>query len=133
MLSVAAFGIPSESPDASLLLAWLTRNAAAPMGLLLLLPGDAPPSVLAHLAHLLQRLLKVWEDQWLSAVNVPSVHPSLTEHAEYLWCVSKSSMKGAGASYLERGCAGGAAEALSTLSVTVHAGSLSYVMSHVSS
>ena len=70
VLLAPAFGIPSESPDVSLLLAWLTRNAAAPMGLLLLLPGDAPPSVLAHLAHLLQRLLKVREHQWQSTAVV---------------------------------------------------------------
>ncbi|EIE24021.1 hypothetical protein COCSUDRAFT_47104 [Coccomyxa subellipsoidea C-169] len=56
---LAAFGIPSESPDASLLQAWLTRNQALPMGLIIRLPACPPANVTAHLTHLLQRLLKV--------------------------------------------------------------------------
>ena len=32
---LAAFGVPSESPDASLLLAWLSRNMAMPAGLVI--------------------------------------------------------------------------------------------------
>ncbi len=59
MVFHAAFGVPSESADASLLQAWLTRNAALPMGLVLRVPPGAPANVTAHLTHLLQRLLKV--------------------------------------------------------------------------
>lgn len=58
VLGTAGFGVPSESPDASLLLAWLSRNADIPMGLVLLLPDAPAVPVAAHLTHLLQRLLK---------------------------------------------------------------------------
>ena len=56
---VAAFGVPSESPDASLLLAWLSRNMAMPAGLVMRMPADLPESIVGHISHLLQRLLKV--------------------------------------------------------------------------
>ena len=55
----AAFGVPSESPDASLLLAWLSRNMAMPAGLVIKMPADLPESIVGHISHLLQRLLKV--------------------------------------------------------------------------
>ena len=55
----AAFGVPSESPDASLLLAWLSRNMAMPAGLVMRMPADLPESIAGHVSHLLQRLLKV--------------------------------------------------------------------------
>ena len=57
-LHLAGFGVPSESPDASLLLAWLSRNTDVPMGLVLLLPEALAATVSTHLTHLLQRLLK---------------------------------------------------------------------------
>ena len=55
----AAFGIPSESADASLLLAWLSRNVGMPAGCVLNLPPDLLESIAEHVAHLLQRLMKV--------------------------------------------------------------------------
>lgn len=60
---LAAFGIPSESPDASLLQAWLTRNVSLPLGLVLRVPSCPPPNVAAHLCHLMQRLLKARHKQ----------------------------------------------------------------------
>lgn len=56
---LAAFGVPSESADASLLLAWLSRNMAMPAGCLLSIPQDLPQSINDHIIHLLQRLIKV--------------------------------------------------------------------------
>ena len=55
----AAFGVPSESADASLLLAWLSRNMAMPAGCVLNMPPDLPQSIIDHVTHLLQRLMKV--------------------------------------------------------------------------
>ena len=59
MLRCAAFGVPSESADASLLLAWLARNMAVPAGCVLSIPPDLPQSINDHVIHLLQRLMKV--------------------------------------------------------------------------
>ncbi|CAL5227758.1 g10777 [Coccomyxa viridis] len=56
---LSAFGVPSESADASLLLAWLSRNMAMPAGCLLSIPPDLPQSINDHIIHLLQRLIKV--------------------------------------------------------------------------
>ena len=56
---MAGLGVPSDSPDAALLLAWLARCPGAPLGLLLRLPAGAPAAVAAHVCHLLQRMLKV--------------------------------------------------------------------------
>lgn len=55
---MAGMGVPSESPDAALLLAWLGRCTGAPSGLVLRLPAGAPAPVAAHVCHLLQRMLK---------------------------------------------------------------------------
>lgn len=52
-------GVPSDSPDAALLLAWLARCPGAPLGLVLRLTRGAPAAVAAHVRHLLQRMLKV--------------------------------------------------------------------------
>jgi len=51
-------GVPSSSPDAALLLAWLARSASAPLGLILRLPASAPAAVKAHICTLLQRMLR---------------------------------------------------------------------------
>ena len=59
LLRRAAFGVPSESADASLLLAWLSRNMAMPAGCVLSIPPDLPQSINDHVTHLLQRLMKV--------------------------------------------------------------------------
>lgn len=59
VLGCAAFGVPSESADASLLLAWLSRNMAMPAGCVLNMPPELPDSIAEHVAHLLQRLMKV--------------------------------------------------------------------------
>ena len=58
VLGCAAFGVPSESADASLLLAWLSRNMAMPAGCVLNMPPELPDSIAEHVAHLLQRLMK---------------------------------------------------------------------------
>lgn len=68
-LHLAGFGVPSESPDASLLLAWLSRNTDVPMGLVLLLPEALAATVSTHLTHLLQRLLK--ERRTVPTCNAP--------------------------------------------------------------
>ena len=51
--------MPSQSADASLLLAWLSRNMAMPAGCVLSIPPDLPQSINDHVTHLLQRLMKV--------------------------------------------------------------------------
>ena len=71
LLRCAAFGVPSQSADASLLLAWLSRNMAMPAGCVLSMPADLPQSINEHVAHLLQRLIKV-------------PHRDLTSHASQL-------------------------------------------------
>lgn len=67
MQHCAAFGVPSESADASLLLAWLSRNVAMPAGCLLNVPPDLPQSLNDHIAHLLQCLMKVLQ---LGVMNI---------------------------------------------------------------
>ena len=55
---MAGLGVPSDSPDAALLLAWLARCAGAPLGLVLRLPERVPAAVAAHVCHILHRMLK---------------------------------------------------------------------------
>ena len=78
---MAGLGVPSDSPDAALLLAWLARCPGAPLGLVLRLPVRAPAAVAAHVCHLLQRMLKVGcEMRWCRG-RAPQLHMRKTLHA----------------------------------------------------
>ena len=55
---MAAFAIPADTSDTCTLMAWLTRWAALPMGLLVHCPPDMTPRLLKHVTHNVEKMVK---------------------------------------------------------------------------
>ena len=56
---LGACGVPADTADAAALMAWLARSGDMSFGLIVQCPEDLPPSVVAQLTFLLQRITKV--------------------------------------------------------------------------
>lgn len=76
---MAAFAIPADTSDTCTLVAWLTRWAALPMGLLVHCPPDMTPRLLKHVTHNVEKMVKVSEAKpalqggWLHMSLMPSL------------------------------------------------------------
>ena len=55
---MAAFAIPADTSDTCTLMAWLTRWAALPMGLIVHCPPDMTARLLKHITHNVEKMVK---------------------------------------------------------------------------
>lgn len=55
---MAAFAVPADTSDTCALMAWLTRWAALPMGLIVHCPPDMTPRLLKHVTHNVEKMVK---------------------------------------------------------------------------
>lgn len=55
---MAAFAVPADTSDTCTLMAWLTRWAALPMGLIVHCPPDMTARLLKHITHNVEKMVK---------------------------------------------------------------------------
>ncbi len=76
---MAGFAVTADTSDTCTLMAWLSRWAALPFGLIVHCPPDMTARLLKHVTHNVEKMVKVtlvsytWSDDWSDRCYMPAL------------------------------------------------------------